>query len=579
MDAMSSFSDESWSFKDLAQSQRLRGYEVRSPEVHPILKHSFEEPEAYIQALHQHFQDAGYHSQTVINERYALYWDLVEAKLGHRTPVLSVYQEDLDWQHFSYDIFHRRVSDLAIRWTDAGIVPGTTITLMTPLGYEFLLGLMTGLKLGATMSWVSPIGPTYRRNRIERLESEFIAAHPKYHQELDASLLDFERSATTQNRSAPATHHYEPDAVVLKLLSPLAPVRDTPVELSASDLYHRLLNDVLVVLELNAADRVSAPGLDAHQIQPWLGLATMLAGGTYLHIRAETLHTTPQAWTGYRPTILGLDDQSRKLMVTHQSDLASSLRLWFRDIAEPLDWQGWQNFQEGFGDASPWGMNLLVNGAFGGTVFFSPKSNRVPPINVIPAPGIPWSLLDQTGPGETRRRSTGLYAAPDTNLTPDHHGTILLSHPKPHELYFIASRDGVSGARTYPVEEVQSLVETLPSVSKCLVLQLDRLIDVDDVPVNLLIFLNRSLRPHFTAKEQQEIKSRIRDLIRFELGASFLPSELTLSHCYPELSDGALDVSWTQSQHYRGFLEIKEELSIFSTLSALRTLVDESKDQ
>ena len=67
-------------------------------------------------------------------------------------------------------------------------------------------------------------------------------------------------------------------------------------------------------------------------------------------------------------------------------------------------------------------------------------------------------------------------------------------------------------------------------------------------------------------------------MIEFELGASFVPSQITLSHAYPESSDGALDESWAQSQFYRGFLELKEEMPIFSTLSALRTLIDESSD-
>jgi len=562
----------------VSSSQRLRGYETRTPENHPIFEASYQEPDAYFQALHDQFTENGYHSQTVIQERYALYWDFIEAKCGHRVPALSIYQEDLNWQNFSYDGLHQRVGDLAAKWASAGVGVGSSITLVAPIGFEFLIGLLTGFRLGATIAWVSPDGPTYIRHRLERLESEFIAANPRYARDLEGTKLDFDRSASNELRPAPPLAHYEPDAIALRLLSPLAPLRDTPVDLTAADLYHRILNDLLIVLELNGADQVSIPGLDAVQYQPWAILTTLLAGGTFVHVTRETLESAPQAWDAFRPTVLGLDDQTRKLMLKHLPSLKPSLRLWFRDIAEPLDWQGWEDFQQGFQDARPWGLNVLVNAAFGGTIFFSPRADRVPPIQITPAPGMAWSLLDQSGPGETRRRSTGLYAAPDSNLTADHHGKLLISQAKAGELYFIGSRDGISGARTYPEKEVSELVRTLPTVSECTVLELDRVIDVPGVAVHLLVFLNRALRPHYTPKEKGQVLAEIRKLIEFELGKSFLPTGITLTHAYPEQAEGSLDLSWVQSQYYRGILEIKEDISIFSTLSALRTLVDESKD-
>ena len=304
--------------------------------------------------------------------------------------------------------------------------------------------------------------------------------------------LDFDRVGSEQIKSVPPTVQYEAEAVALRLLSPLSQERDTLIELSAAQIYHRALNDLIVVLELNAADRVTMPGLDPSQFQPWGLLTTLLAGGTYLHIDAKTLRETPNAWTDYRPTVLGLNDSTRKQFKEHFASISDSLRLWFRDISEPLDWQAWDDFQTGFETQRPWGINLLVNAAFGGTLFFSPRADRVPPIDVTPAPGLPWTLLDQSGPGETRRRSTGLYAAPDSDITEDHHGRLLLSQPKPAELYFIGTIDGVSGARTYPIKEVKEVVCTLPSISECLVLELDRLMDVSDVPVNLLVSQPRS---------------------------------------------------------------------------------------
>ena len=102
--------------------------------------------------------------------------------------------------------------------------------------------------------------------------------------------------------------------------------------------------------------------------------------------------------------------------------------------------------------------------------------------------------------------------------------------------------------------------------------------DVPGVPVHLLVFLNRALRPHFTPKEKGQVEAEIRQLIEFQLGKRFVPSSLTLTHAYAEKDEGALDLSWVQGQYYRGVLELKEEISIFSTLSALRTLVDESKE-
>lgn len=564
--------------QDLSKSQRLRGYELKSIEQHPFLAASYTHPEAYFQALHEQFIANGYYSQTVIQERYSLYWDLIEAKIGHRVPAISIYQEDLNWQHFSYDALHKRVGELSAKWAAAGVGNGSSVTLLASVGFEFVTGLLTGLKLGATLSWVAPHGSTFIKNRLSRLDSEFIAANPRHYPELEGQRLDFDRLPAGESLPVPPSVHYEPDSPVLKLLSPLASLRDTPVELTAADLYHRLLNDSLIVLELNGGDRVSLPGMDAAQCQPWALLTTLLAGGTFMHVTPETLTKTPQAWTDYQPTVLGLDDETRKLVVKHQDSIAPSLRLWVRDISEPLDWRAWESFQQGFGERRPWGLNMLVNAAFGGVILFSPRADRVPPIHVTPAPGLNWSLQDQAGPGETRRRATGLYGSPDSGLTEDHHGQILLSQAKPGEIYYIGNPEGVAGARTYPSHEVSTLVSNLPDVSDCTVLQLDRLIDVPGTAVNLLVFLNRALRPHFTVQEKAQLSSTIRALIKQELGEAFVPTEVTLTHAYPERADGALDLSWTQSQFYRGIFEIKEEISIFSTLAALRALVDESKD-
>ena len=253
----------------------------------------------------------------MIQERYALYWDFIEAKCGHRVPALSIYQEDLNWQNFSYDGLHQRVGELAAKWASAGVGVGSSITLVAPIGFEFLIGLLTGLRLGATIAWVSPDGPTYIRHRLERLESEFIAANPRYARGLEGTKLDFDRSASNELRPAPPLAHYEPDAIALRLLSSFAPLRDTPVDITAADLYHRTLNDLLIVLELNGADQVSIPGLDPVQYQPWAILTTLLAGGTFVHVTRETLESTPQAWDAFRPTVLGLDDQTRKLMQRH----------------------------------------------------------------------------------------------------------------------------------------------------------------------------------------------------------------------------------------------------------------------
>ena len=87
---------ESSEFKKLASTTRLRGYETRSATPSDLVLASYDAPDAYFEGLHEYFKSMGYHSQTVIQERYALYWDLIEAKCGHTSPALSVYQEDLN---------------------------------------------------------------------------------------------------------------------------------------------------------------------------------------------------------------------------------------------------------------------------------------------------------------------------------------------------------------------------------------------------------------------------------------------------------------------------------------------------
>ena len=211
------------------------------------------------------------------------------------------------------------------------------------------------------------------------------------------------------------------------------------------------------------------PGLDPSQFQPWGLLTTLLAGGTYLHIDAKTLRETPNAWTDYRPTVLGLNDSTRKQFKEHFASISDSLRLWFRGYFGTLRLASLGRLPDRLRDTTTLGHKPARECRLRGHTLLQPRADRVPPIDVTPAPGLPWTLLDQSGPGETRRRSTGLYAAPDSDITEDHHGRLLLSQPKPAELYFIGTIDGVSGARTYPIKEVKEVVCTLPSISECLV--------------------------------------------------------------------------------------------------------------
>ncbi len=497
-----------------------------------------------------------------------VYADCIARHLGRNRAALVMVAEGRGTpQETSYEALHARSSSLASTWRKAGVSAGDSLALLSPVGPEYCVALLAGLRLGLCVTPIPPLGALYVRNRLTVLAADYVAAGER---ELHMLPGDVARLPLTAAAGADATlaasHGYMPSDCPLRLFSPFGPPA-LLYELDARALHESLLRDSLLVLALETSDRVAAPSWDVLQLQPLALLTTWLAGATWVECSTADVAAHPRLLTESGVSVLGVDTRLREVIRGHGEASCRGVLSWFRSLTDRLDHEKWRTFTELLAECKIHHFNLLYNAATGGAQLFSPRAERDHAGRVWPAPGRSF-VISQVGAGLLPALdATGVYT-PLYGEEADASLARLVIAKLDQGWTVGGSIDIGPEARALPADEITACAERHPAVGAASLLVLPGRWP-NEAHVLLLVFV-----PEPDAASGS-LARELRELIARELGERHVPERVEIFALHPRYAgDDGVSASWCSSQYMSGMLGRKARMPLFATLSRLAWIFD-----
>lgn len=552
------------------------------------LEESWRDPAWLWGALHRRLGTLGFPlSKSVPGERYDLYHDLITRHVGAGRVALRWLDRFRGWQALSYDALHARCSQRARQWSALGVEPGAILCVVLPPGPDWAVAVLTGLRMGLCVSMLPPLGDRYLARRLEAIAPAHIVTDA-----LHAPLLaGFEDRILAENAGTPEapamdapaaaaspamadrSYTYQADEPCALLLSPLRRPPEAPVPLTSADAYHKALRDGLIAYALRPGDNLAAPGFHFVQHQPSLLLAALLAGATWVEVSVDAIERDPAQILALPLRCLGLAPALRDLLLAAGLRTRPAWGHWFKNPEEPLDWIAWRDFIEAYGLQDVPASNVLVEASSGGCVLLSPRragrDQLASLMNVRPAPGTPWCLLDVTGSGQPAAGDAGVLAplVDAAPASPDH---VLLSRLRGSEYLYAGNLEPRRAGRVYPDAEVLAAIADLDFVTGASVVPVVAGGAVTRYCFVLLVFTGAE-DPAHAARVRGQRADELARCIRARLGEDFVPDRVELFPLYArKAEDGTVDHAWCHVQYLTGTLFRKANTPVFRHLTALR---------
>jgi hypothetical protein len=500
------------------------------------------------------------------SEGFDFYYDLV---LRHRPErvALRSYSRQGGWRSLSFGDLDARSTALADEWAQRGLGPGAAVCLILPLGDDFVVALLTALRLGLKVSLLPPLGARFVSTRLAALAGATVVTTPTYL----PLVADGARALLVSDViGARATarrllYTYAPDATVATLFSEHVEPVEVPLPLRADHLYLGALRDGLIMLSLRPGDLVAAPGMSFLPHQPTLLLGALLCGATFVHVDPSDIAADPLLITQLPLRSIGITTELRDVLLRARATGTRGWSHWFRNPEEPLDPDAWRRFITSLKLENVPTSNLLVDASAGGSVLWSLRRRGQVHAEVLPAVARPWSLASPTAvtvagaaAGPPALGDFGLFAA----RAPERPPYMLLVRAGSQFLYG-GTKGPRIGGRVYPGAEVVAAALTVPAVIAAAVV-LDRAGRLGQ-PVRILIAFTGAVRAG--EAEARAITTKITQA----LGADMVPDRLELVPLYPRRdADGALARRWCETEQLTGMLHYKPRHPVFQTLTLLR---------
>ena len=118
-------------------------------------------------------------------EHYDLYHDAVICHRATGHTALKFHDAVSGWQSLSYEQLHTRCTDRLAEWKLAGVEAGASVCLVGRVEIELVIDLLTALRAGMHVSYLSNNGPAFLHRRLEALGPDHVAADPVYGQALE----------------------------------------------------------------------------------------------------------------------------------------------------------------------------------------------------------------------------------------------------------------------------------------------------------------------------------------------------------------------------------------------------------
>lgn len=543
------------------------------------LVRSFREPDWFWSALQRQLAVPGAPAcKSVAGAHYDLYHDLIARHAGSDRVALRFYDRWRGWQALTYDQLHVLCCRQAAAWHAAGLAPGTTLAIALPFGPACAVALLAGLRLGALVSLLPTAGRQQIARCVEGVAPQMIAtdaAHAPLLASVPAPLVFVDANPAQAVSPAETGRSYtfragEPCAL---LLSPLRRPLHTPVPVRCDDLYLDALRDGALVFALRPGDHLAAPGFHTLQHQPSLLCSALLAGATYVHIDRADVEREPALLWQVPLRSVGVTSALRDAVLARGPRIRPEWQHWFRNPEEPCDWAAWRDFIELTRLEDVPVSNVLMEAASGGALLSSvrrPGREQLAYLmNVVPAAGRPWLLLDASQSGQPAIGDVGVYARIEQEkpVGPQH---ALVARVAGTEYLFGGNLEPRRAGRVYPRDEVLAAIATLPFVRGASVVPVLSGGPSSYFKLVLLVFCGSDGTDTPAASDSSRMAALER-VIHDELGDEHLPDHVLLFplHARRDVKQ-AVNHDWCQTQYATGSLFRKSRMPLFRHLTAIR---------
>lgn len=491
---------------------------------------------------------------------YDLFHDLVRRHLDLPTPALVADGAGAP-RELSFAALAAAASRRAEAWRRAGAEAGQTVALVRAFGPELLVSLAAALQLGLVLSLVSPAGRRLAQARLAALAPAFVDVDELYRALVPEGPVVLPATLPAEAAGLERSHVYRPGQPVARLFDPESPSAAAPRLLTCDAAWLGALRDGAVTLGLRRGDALAAPGLSLSGAQPALVFAALMSGATFVHLTLDALEHAPERLVARPLRVLGVSPRLARLVCRRPTPLGARCAAWFRDPVASTQLDPWQEFvAAGALQATP-AMNVRWSAALGGATLFSPRRVGQPHCDVLPAAGVPWSLVDLAQDDVPAASGAGrLSLVPPGQTDPAITAAVVL--PRGRGWLAGGAMPACPAGRAYPVAEALATVATVPGCRAATVV-----IDPSSgggARVVVLVFTD----------EAGVAPARIEERLAAELGADLLPDEIACFPLFPRRDDaGAPDARWCHAQYRSGGLARKSRDELFRLLSRLRARV------
>ncbi len=510
--------------------------------------------------------------QSVRADHYDFYHDCIVRHLLSNDLAYTFIEkgENKGW---TYKQLHRCVNFHVRKWSQQDLKAGQIIAIVLLPGSEFLIALLTALRLGLTFCFLPPtsiLGKGQITSILSKLEPQFIVSADDFElKEVPRLLID--PKGLDEENHAPLSFSYKASTPIQIALSLYRQEPLAFVPLDAHTLYLHSLRDAYITLNLIENNSWASPLSCPIRTEPCSTLSTLLAGARKVHVSDDSLKSDPQILKDEKIQLLGISGPLQQLWSRTPAAPIRSLKACYK---APFDfnYQAWKSFLKLNTLEKTATFNILMDSSMGGITLFSQPSLDSFDFRLKPALGTPWTLENPVGESsQTAFRVYGVFT-PQLSCSENSEvegNRIFLQAEKGLTIAHTAfpCRDAV----TFPQEPLERIVHSLPFVEACVLHAVQKPNPPGDYFFVLLVFVN-PMQPTLSEAEKKEWDSDIARHIVDQLGAAFLPDQIEYYPLLPPLRSNGIDRNWCGRQYSEGLLARKMQIPAYQLLHTLKKL-------
>ncbi|MCB9092695.1 MAG: AMP-binding protein [Parachlamydiales bacterium] len=470
--------------------------------------------------------------KSVPYESYDFYHDCILRHL-QKNPIAVK-----DKKNWTYTQVHELVNRQVILWKNFGLAPGHAVALVVPKGIDFIVALMTALRIGLCITILSLNDSYLGKHKLEKIlkKQSFDAIV------IPSSTLFVGKKVLEWNLDIPSSGNIDTSSYVYSSSSQAFSFLNT------DDAFLNPLRDGYIILGLREGTVWAHPLSSPMQNEPFSTLTTLLSGATLFHIDDAALLNDPTSLKNTDIEILEVSSSLIDLWKQTPGCPQSKLRLWYKSplLGNLSDWNQFNN-QNNLKNVSF--SDLYIDPSAGGIIFASKPKPYSGQSFLFPPLGTNWKILDLNNTGEETIEGVGYYSLKPSLILGQVQDTWVISW----------STTPIYKGTFYPSEAVEQCVDKLPFISACMVIGERDPKDLVSSQITLLLFINNENK----ALEIEDWKIQIHEAIKQEIGEAFLPNRILPFTFYPNRLDGKLNRNWVLGQYHSGLLYRKQHSPLY----------------